>query len=240
MKFDSYTRFLKSDLYKSYLMREIAGETIALSSESVDPDLLVSSPASKMKNLKVSRVIGKFFENSKDFFGNLTYFCVLQIGSLTIGPSRVPGLGLFGLLSSIFILDPFRLVLPGSQDSSSPAYCPLYLYKIHSGSSFQVHKTRTLWLTAPLIIPADYLVSPASLSGAKIPLASLFFYLVGSIRILLLDIYTYIYRHFLLYCTTFPAWRWFYSPILGSVCLRLAYPVRNSTSRFRGSCISAL
>lgn len=53
MKFDSYPRFLKSDLYKNYLMREISGEVITLSQEAIDSDLLFSPNAQKIKNIKV-------------------------------------------------------------------------------------------------------------------------------------------------------------------------------------------
>lgn len=55
MKFDSYPRFLKSDVYKNYLMREISGERITLSSDMIDPDLLSIQNVPKAKNAKVSR-----------------------------------------------------------------------------------------------------------------------------------------------------------------------------------------
>lgn len=55
MKFDSYPRFLKSDLYKNYLMREISGENVTLSPDAIDTDLLIASPsAPKTESMKVS------------------------------------------------------------------------------------------------------------------------------------------------------------------------------------------
>lgn len=54
MKFDSYPRFLKSDLYKNYLIREMNGEVISLSPDVINTDLLITQPVSKTKNVKVS------------------------------------------------------------------------------------------------------------------------------------------------------------------------------------------
>lgn len=39
MKFDSYPRFLKSEIYKNYLMREISGENITVQQNAIDCDL---------------------------------------------------------------------------------------------------------------------------------------------------------------------------------------------------------
>lgn len=54
MKFDSYPRFLKSDLYKNYLIREMNGEVISLSPDIINTDLLINQSVSKTKNVKVS------------------------------------------------------------------------------------------------------------------------------------------------------------------------------------------
>lgn len=54
MKFDSYPRFLKSDLYKNYLMREISGENVTLSSDAIDKDLLVTCSSAQKMDSKVS------------------------------------------------------------------------------------------------------------------------------------------------------------------------------------------
>ena len=50
MKFDCYPRFLKSEVYKSYLVRELAGELITVAPNATNPDLLVNVNAAKPKS----------------------------------------------------------------------------------------------------------------------------------------------------------------------------------------------
>lgn len=69
MKFDSYSRFLKSDLYKEALMAEMAGTTLPYAN-ALDEDLMVDENAAKAVAESKTNSLNRTKKTDTDTGGN--------------------------------------------------------------------------------------------------------------------------------------------------------------------------